>query len=249
MPPPNMSANQMPASLALLLEAFDLACDASCDTWDQAVELPVLMSAGYSARQLRWLMSKGLVEHGVEYAPLDDDRRFIRKVKWLVFGEASCFVLTPVGADFARSACPESMEQERPPLGSMGHGDAERGNNSPAKPHWNADLRKLTLGNELVKEFLHPAPNQERTLAAFQEERWPERIDDPLPPSSERDTKSRHHDTINSLNRHQTNALIHFSSDANGQGIRWTLKAPPASRHSANGRKKNNSKKKRSRKS
>ena len=249
MPPALMPASRKPAGLAALLEAFDLARDADCDAWDLALELSVLMSAGCSVSQLRWLMSKGFVEHGVEYAPLDNERRFIRKVKWLKFEEASCFVLSQAGADIARSTCPESAEREllRPSTGQNGKKESEA--TTPAKPHWNAAHRRLTIGKALVKTFFHPAPNQELALTAFEEDDWPERIDDPLPPSSECNTKCRHHDTINSLNRNQTNALIHFSSDANGQGIRWTLKAPPVPRHSANGRKTNGSKKKRRRKS
>ena len=48
-------------------------------------------------------------------------------------------------------------------------------------PSWDAQRRVLQLGNELVKLFRVPAPNQEAVLSAFEEEGWPFRVDDPLP--------------------------------------------------------------------
>ena len=60
-------------------------------------------------------------------------------------------------------------------------------------------------------------------LAAFEEEGWPPRIDDPLPPKPDQDPKRRLHDTINSLNRNQQHLLIQFFGDGSGQGIRWNL--------------------------
>jgi hypothetical protein len=66
-----------------------------------------------------------------------------------------------------------------------------------------------------------PAANQERVLAAFEEEGWPVHIDDPLPPSPDQDSKRRLHDTINSLNRNQKCPLIRFVGDGTGQGVRW----------------------------
>ncbi len=74
-----------------------------------------------------------------------------------------------------------------------------------------------------MKQFKVPAANQERILAAFEEEGWPIRIDDPLPPNSEQDSKRRLHDTINSLNRNQKQNLIRFVGDGSGQGVRWEL--------------------------
>jgi hypothetical protein len=77
------------------------------------------------------------------------------------------------------------------------------------------------LGGKLVKRFRVPSPNQERILAAFEEEGWPPRIDDPLPPHPEQEPKRRLRDTIKSLNRHQINRLLHLTGDGTGQGVRW----------------------------
>ena len=88
-------------------------------------------------------------------------------------------------------------------------------------PSWDRDRPELRWGNTVVKRFKVPAPNQELILAAFQEDGWPVRIDDPLPPHPELDPKRRLHDTINSLNRSQKLPLIRFLGDGSGQGVRW----------------------------
>ena len=58
---------------------------------------------------------------------------------------------------------------------------------------------------------------------AFEEESWPPRIDDPLPPHPDLMPKRRLHDTIKSLNRNQKNHVIRFMGDGTGEGIRWGL--------------------------
>ena len=63
--------------------------------------------------------------------------------------------------------------------------------------------------------------NQEAILTAFQEEGWPARIDDPLPPHPEQDPKRRLNDTIKCLNRKQSQSLIHFRGDGTGEAVIW----------------------------
>jgi hypothetical protein len=75
----------------------------------------------------------------------------------------------------------------------------------------------------LIKAFHRPAVNQERVLAALQEEGWPPRIDDPLPPTGGIDPKARLHDTIKVLNRHHLYRIIHFAGDGKGRGIQWII--------------------------
>jgi hypothetical protein len=74
-----------------------------------------------------------------------------------------------------------------------------------------------------------PAANQEIILQAFQEERWPACIDDPLPPHPCIDPKRRLHDTLNSLNRHQREPFIHFFGNGKGEGVRWQPGPAPGS--------------------
>jgi hypothetical protein len=64
-------------------------------------------------------------------------------------------------------------------------------------------------------------------LSAFEEDRWPPVIDDPLPPKPEQDTKRRLHDTIKALNRNQHRDAIRFHGNGTGEGIRWELTLEP----------------------
>ena len=88
-------------------------------------------------------------------------------------------------------------------------------------PLWDAARQELRVGDSLVKQFRLPAPNQGRILMAFEEEGWPSRIDDPLPPQPDLDPKRRLHDTIKSLNRNQKHRLLRFKGDGQGLGILW----------------------------
>jgi hypothetical protein len=58
-------------------------------------------------------------------------------------------------------------------------------------------------------------------LAVFEEEGWPRRIDDPLPPGHGINPKVRLHESIARLNRNQVNRTIRFGGDGYGRGVRW----------------------------
>lgn len=77
-----------------------------------------------------------------------------------------------------------------------------------------------------MKRYRVPARNQELILAAFQEEGWPEFIDDPLSPEPEQDPKRRLQVTIKSLNRNQLAALLRFHGNGNGLQISWEALQP-----------------------
>lgn len=89
------------------------------------------------------------------------------------------------------------------------------------KPVWDVELNRLCFGSLIVKEYRTPAPNQQRILSAFQEEGWPPRIDDPLPPERDLEPKRRLHETIISLNRNQRNRVMRFGGDGHGEGVVW----------------------------
>ena len=86
---------------------------------------------------------------------------------------------------------------------------------------WLSGDGTLFLGSQIVKRFTRPSPNQEKILATFEEEGWPERIDDPLPQANGIDPKRRLHDSIKWLNRNQATRLLKFSGDGSGEGVRW----------------------------
>jgi hypothetical protein len=98
----------------------------------------------------------------------------------------------------------------------------------PAKqtiPAWNKDRCELTYRGSVIKRVKSAsvAKNVVRVLDAFQEDDWPDRIDDPLDPSKKKD-QQRLHETIKRLNDNLD--VIRFRADGTGQGIRWELTAP-----------------------
>ena len=92
------------------------------------------------------------------------------------------------------------------------------------KPAWCSARRELLLGDKLIKQFRQPARNQEQVLNTFEEDGWPERIDDPLPRTPGIEPKRRLRDTVAALNQnHKTAGLIMFESDGTGEGVLWKL--------------------------
>ena len=64
--------------------------------------------------------------------------------------------------------------------------------------------------------YAHLAPNQAMILSTFEEEGWPNRIDDPLTPG-------RLRQTLKDLQKKFKNAPITFRADGTGEGILWTI--------------------------
>ena len=206
--------------MSQLAEAYQYAYDAGCDVWDFAIELPNLLACGLTRSDLRWLVSKGYVEHACEITEARDAHRQFRPVMNLSFTDRTCFVLTPAGVAATSEegllpSLPRPILPDAPPISPA----AEKSEH----PTWDADRRILRLGDCVVKHFRLPSPNQELILAAFEEEGWPPWIADPLPPKEEQCPKRRLNDTIKSLNRNQQNQLLVFHGDGKGEGIVWAL--------------------------
>lgn len=211
--------------LALLKDAYCYALEAKASSWDFAVEMEELRSSGASVSDLRWLIAKRLIEHGIERTEHGDCLRQFTCKSSLRFTERSCFVLTELGYELRE----QNIAREIIPLGlsgpiasSQADLDPNRSNDRE-RPDWDGERRELRLEGKLVKKFRWAAPNQELVLATFQEDDWPVRIDDPLPPVGDQDPKRRLHDTIKALNRNQFHSAIKFRGDGTGQGIVWEL--------------------------
>jgi hypothetical protein len=224
------------AALALLRHAYDCAEDAHAAPWDFALEIGKLHEAGLTTTDLRWLVAKGLVEHGADASACGDAHRSFTSSGGFNFSATTCVVLTSKGSAFAcqvqaAAATPAAAEELGPaPQAAPGsqiaspHGETEPG---PAlKPHWDPGLRELWLGGQLVKQFHVPAPHQELILDAFQEEGWPRHIDDSLHARGLTDPKTRLNDVVYRLNRAQITRLVRFHTNGHGSGIRWSLCAP-----------------------
>jgi hypothetical protein len=92
---------QLRDGLALLWQAHLYAQDVGGSLWDFALEADWLYGAELTVSDLRWLVAKGFAEHGRETSFYGDPHRSFRPGVGLNFVAATCFVLTPQGAEFA----------------------------------------------------------------------------------------------------------------------------------------------------
>jgi len=227
---------RMGQALALLADAACYTEDLGCGPWDFAVSMAELRGAGLMDNDLRWLLRKGYLEQATEVTQAGEQVRSFRPAAGGAFSARACFVLTEQGQALALAEAGATLVQTK---AQNGHAVVVNGHDAPAvavaglavpvtNPTWDRDRQELRWGEYVVKQFKVPSPNQETILAAFEEEHWPPRIDDPLPPQFDQEPKRRLHDTINTLNRNQKSPLIRFLGDGSGQGVRWE----PAGRHS-----------------
>jgi hypothetical protein len=196
--------------LALLWQAFAYARDVGADPWDFALEIDRLYETGLTISHLRWLVAKKFAEHGQESSVYGGPHRSFRRGEGFFFDHTTCVVLTASGAAFVdqvlRVPNVESISID-----------------AVLKPFWDPPRRELSLYGTVVKRYRVPAQNQQVILSAFEEEGWPERIDDPLPVSQDIDPRTRLHDAINRLNSCQTNRLLRFRGNGTGTGVCWGL--------------------------
>jgi hypothetical protein len=210
-------------ALGSLYDAYRYAVDTSATVWEFAVSIDFLQRLGVCESELRWLVRRGLVEHGYETSNLDTQQRTFKKTEALVFGKRTCFVLSQQGLieleNLRSKECSSLLRQTK----TISHCREVLLHTEPPIPNWDIVTKRLQFRGAVVKCFRWPAINQECLLNAFQEEGWPERIDDPLPPLEELDPKRRLADTIKCLNRNQSNPLLHFRGDGTGEGILWEV--------------------------
>lgn len=200
-----LSGRMIPA-LELLVEAYHYAKQLSADRWDFAVESDQFIELGLRLNDFRWLVKMGIVVHQLEVTLSGENGRHFRSTGNMSFPEGTCFVITDFGIQFFKT---------HDPLATLGEGKVNE------TPSWNPEFRELYLSGVLVKQFKWRAQNQELILNTFEEENWIRRIDDPLPPVAEIDSKRRLCDTIKCLNRKQINNLIRFRGDGTGEAILW----------------------------
>ncbi len=207
-------------ALQLLLEGWDYGRELERDVWEFAVELDILRAAGLNNNDFRWLAQHDYIEAGVEVTLQGESARLFRRDGQLRLTPTTCFVLTEAGHRFAAARLGTPRFNGAPVAADSVNG-AGAARTADLGPCWDRDRQELRFGAVIVKQFKVPAPNQEMILAAFEEEHWPPRIDDPLPPLPSQDPKRRLHETITSLNRNQRRRLIRFMGDGSGQGVRW----------------------------
>jgi hypothetical protein len=204
------------AALALLQRAQDCAKDAQAPAWDFALEIGQLYAAGLTITDLRWMVAKELVEHGDETSVHGNEHRSFAPSRGLNFLPTTCVLLTIKGAALA-------ARENTPPVDDIPAPSGLSHPQTSLKPQWDATRRELSLGGRMVKQFHVPARNQELILSAFQDEDWPETIDDPLSDEIDIDPKTRLNDAIYRLNRRQLACLLRFHVNRHGSGVCWSL--------------------------
>ncbi|HET6326814.1 MAG TPA: hypothetical protein VFG04_19205, partial [Planctomycetaceae bacterium] len=220
-------------ALQLLADAAACAQDVGADTWQFSVELSALRRAGLTTNECRWLVAKGLARHAREVTAPDADRRVFQHYTNLALSKRTCFVIAERGITYANALLKSQPRRRASDARDSNAVNRRRpapesnGQTGTLTPTWDSDRQQLRVGRVIVKEFKVPAANQEAILAAFQEENWVPRIDDPLAPQLNQDSKRRLHDTINSLNRNQKHSLVRFLGDGKGEGIRWEFSNDP----------------------
>lgn len=232
----------------MLLQAYTCGQDVGTDTWDFALEIDALYESGLTISDLRWLVAKRFVEHGQESSEYGAPHRSVCPGAGYFFTPTTCVVLTADGAAFAdhflkpsdASSQPTSPIETEPLL--QGGQISELENEPPkaqnlngsteavSKPCWDSRRRELSLDGMVIKRFRVPAQVQELILCAFEEEGWPEYIDDPLPVRKDVDPHARLHDAIHRLNRCQINRLLRFKGNGDGTAVSWELVRPLALR-------------------
>jgi hypothetical protein len=218
---PLSAPGDLEKGLAMLLQAHEYTEQLRCCPWDFAVEIDRLRTAGLTHSDLRWLVHQGHLKHGTETTRRGTQQRSFKWAANLAFADNTCFVLTPSGVAYVRQLCADLHKDEA--AQAKEEGGAGVGASVGGLPCWDAQRRELRYKGLLVKQFKQPAESQEIILGAFEEEGWPPRIDDPLPPQRDQDPKRHLHVTITNLNRHQKHRVIRFAGDGTGRGICWEV--------------------------
>ena len=208
--------------MEMLWKAYQYAVETRRDVWEFAVEYWTLKQAGVSNADLRWMVAAGLAEHGHEQSVYGDRARQFAAGQSLVFSKSMCLVLTRSGVEHAEKCRLILTSSESCIRSAQVALDSDV--STPSKPVWDAPRRELRFGENTVKRFRVPARNQELILNVFEEEGWPDGIDDPIPRCSDIDPRTRLHDAINRLNGKQIQRLIRFYGNGSGTGVCWELR-------------------------
>jgi hypothetical protein len=208
----------VPKALGILLEAFKEAQDTNQPTWEYAAELRNFLNVGVPTFTLRWLMDKGIFEHGYEQARGHSGRRRFRRVNSHVFKENSCFVLKAEAVGKVREALLEASVHLPESGGPPGPGDNYFLFEVPV---WNKASGQLWYENDLVKELSGTAVNQRRVLDACHENCWRQPVPNPFHGSGHECLSEPLHNTLERLNGKQIHRLLYFYRDGTGKGFRW----------------------------
>lgn len=227
-----------------LRRALSYAADTGVDPWQFAVELDELVRHGLVVNDLRWLILKGLVLHARETTIPGATARTFTPLPATAIPPDARFVLTTTGSGLCDTlgqlvSNPDAHPDRTPIAPSPIPPTPDHTPTAPAphplspspgppstlptaddKPTWDPNRRELRFRGQVVKRYRVPAPNQELILAAFEEDGWPDSIDDPLPPVPDIEPRRRLQATVKSLNRCQAVEMLRFHGNG-GERVLW----------------------------
>lgn len=196
--------------LARLNEGQEYASDLETSPWEFAIALEEAFGLEVNSNDLRWMIQRGWINcQPLTDRCLESQTKSAGLDRRIQLTSESRFVIAEPGRQ-ALMLC-QVYPMNAPPSVVT------------AKPVWDRERHELTVLGQVVKRFRWPASNQERILEAFEEEKWPAKIDDPLPPGNGLTPKRRLSDTIKCLNRNQAVNLLRFRGDGTGEGVLWDL--------------------------
>jgi len=226
--------------------AFDHARSERANVWDFALEVQALRQLKLSTGDLRWLLTRGLIEHAIEVTPPDTTHRVFRPARKPSVIKRSCFVLSPIGAALAEGMRASDSDDLPSEPARLAQSDAQcdvatvalpsatqvakvlpqvtNGHAAMMAPRWDRNRRELRVGDQLVRRFTIPRPTVESILTAFEEEHWPRCIAAPLNGRA----VERMDAVVQELNRGQRSPLVRFVGDEGGHAVSWELFAEPA---------------------
>jgi hypothetical protein len=185
---------------------------------ENAVALSHLRAQGVGGQLLLWMLYQAHVEHVQQVPAPADSLPRPQPVESLCLLEGSSFALTERGEDFANDFLADVLLPcEEGAFGEVWDGLLL----GETAPRYDCLNRLFTWGLHVLKHFRQPSVNQEIILCTAEEMRWPAWFDDPLPRAARKSPKKRLHDTIQDLNRRQTQYLVHFKGDGTGRRIGW----------------------------
>jgi hypothetical protein len=209
-----IESNESKRVLLTLREARMMANECRRDCWDFAVEINELTELGVPRHILRKLVCQRLVEHRREVTIHSGAKRSFEPESAIVLTKSSCFVLTAPGVALANQYWAEAKRlAEYPSSYEI----------SSLVPNWDEVRREFCVGDITVKRYKWPAKNQQQVLNAFQLNKWPYVIDNPITSAGSTCPRAQLHDTIKCLNRNQINKAVRFHGDGTGNGVYWEI--------------------------
>jgi hypothetical protein len=173
-------------AISLLHQSHIYADQMKRSPWDFAIRIGILKATKVTENDLRFLVHQGLIEHATEIRPQPGAWRSFERSERPRFIAQTAFILTKAGVELAGSLLSSSPEiREHGRAAVSGPHLAE----SRIVPRWDPSRRRFLAGEVIIKEFRQPAPGQICVLAAFEEDQWVHRIDDPLPSVPGQDAK------------------------------------------------------------